>query len=243
MFSTSSAPVDHHQHPVISTRPRLPSARATHEQPPPSRPTGLAPRRLGTHSPLFYVKSIFPSVFPAPSPPPSGFSIGECLDDLIGSYRGPTPRVDGRAPLNDSRPIVLEDVDRKASRTNSTRLTPGTTEATPSRGRRRFFRAAAAWLPPVRHARRRAFLVCPHGGGSSCSALRRFVSSLGYVEELTFLRPNRRTEGASHLREARWRSALGGLSRQGDHEAACLSAGVVDEKMAILLEVDDEPLV
>ena len=66
-----------------------------------------------------------------------------------------------------------------------------------SRGRRRFFRAAAAWLPPVRRARQRAFLVCPHGGGSSCSALRRFVSSLGYVEELTFLRPNRRTEGAS----------------------------------------------
>ena len=94
-----------------------------------------------------------------------------------------------------------------------------------SRGRRRFFRAAAAWLPPVRRARRRAFLVCPHGGGSSCSALRRFVSSLGYVEELTFLRPNRRTEGASHLREARWRRALGGLSRRGDHEAACLFAG------------------
>ena len=94
-----------------------------------------------------------------------------------------------------------------------------------SRGRRRFFRAAAAWLPPVRRARRRAFLVCPHDGGSSCLALRCFVSSLGYVEELTFLRPNRRTEGASHLREARWRSALGGLSRRGDHEAACLSAG------------------
>ena len=131
VFTTSSAPVDHRQHPVNSTRPRLPSARATHEQPPPSRPTGLAPRRLGTHSPLFYVKSIFPSVFPAPSPPPSGFSIGECLDDLIGSYRGPTPRVDGQAPLDDSRPIILEDVDRKASRTNSTRLTPGTTEATP----------------------------------------------------------------------------------------------------------------
>ena len=66
-----------------------------------------------------------------------------------------------------------------------------------SRGRRRLFRAAAAWLPPVRRARRRAFIVCPHGGGSSCSALRRFVSSLGYVEELMFLRPNRRTEGAS----------------------------------------------
>ena len=112
--------------------PRLPTTRATYESPTPSpRPTGLAPRRLGTHSPLFYVKSIFPSVFPASSLPPSGFSIGECLDDLIGSYRGPTPRVDGRAPLDDSRPIVLEDVDRKASRTNSTRHTPGTTEATP----------------------------------------------------------------------------------------------------------------
>ena len=105
--------------------------RATYEQPPLPRPTGLAPRRLGTHSPLFYVKSIFPSVFPAPTPPPSGFSIGECLDDLIGSFRGPTPRVDGRAPLDDSRPIVLEDVDWKASRANSTRHTPGTTEATP----------------------------------------------------------------------------------------------------------------
>ena len=124
--------------PVLSPRPfclqfGLPRlfARAAYGKSPTSRPTGLAPRRLGTHSPLFYVKSIFPSVFPAPSPPPSGFSIGECLDDLIGSYRGPTPWVDGRAPLDDSRPIVLEDVDRKASRTNSTRHTPGTTEATP----------------------------------------------------------------------------------------------------------------
>ena len=27
-------------------------------------------------------KSIFLSVFPAPSPPPSGLSIGECLDDI-----------------------------------------------------------------------------------------------------------------------------------------------------------------
>ena len=61
-----------------------PSVRAEYELPPPSRPTGLAPHRLGTHSPLFYVKFIFPSVFPAPSPPPSGSSIGECLDDLIG---------------------------------------------------------------------------------------------------------------------------------------------------------------
>ena len=110
---------------------RLPSIPATSDRPPPTRPTGLVPRRLGTHSPFFYVKSIFPSVFPAPSPPPSGFSIGECLDDLIGSCRGPTPRVDGRAPLDDSRPIVFEDVDRKASRANSTRHTPGTTEATP----------------------------------------------------------------------------------------------------------------
>ena len=109
------------------------------ERPPSPRPTGLAPRRLGTHSPpLFYVKSIFPSVFPAPSPPPSGFSISECLDDLIGSYRGTTPRVDGRAPLDDSRPIVLEDVDRKASRTNSTRHTQGL--------RRRRPRRLSAWL-------------------------------------------------------------------------------------------------
>ena len=118
-----------HQHrifPVATTTPTrfLPSsARAAYDRPPSSRPIGLAPRRLGTHSPLFYVKSIFPSIFPAPSPPPSGFSIGECLDDLIGSYRGPTPRVDGRALLDDSRPIVFEDVDRKASRTNSTRHT------------------------------------------------------------------------------------------------------------------------
>ena len=140
VFTTSTAPVDHRQHPVISARPRLPSARATHEQPPSSRPTGLAPRRLGTHSPLFYVKSIFPSVFPAPSPPPSGLSIGECLDDLIGSCRGPTPRVDGRAPLDDSRPIVFEDVDRKASRT--------TLLGTPQGLRRRRPRRHSAWLLP-----------------------------------------------------------------------------------------------
>ena len=48
-----------------------PSARAAYDRPPSSRPTGLAPCRLGTHPLLIYVKSIFPSVFPAPSPPPS----------------------------------------------------------------------------------------------------------------------------------------------------------------------------
>ena len=118
---------DHLQNYVTSTRPSS-AVRPCHVQtapPPLSRPIGFAPRRLGTHPPLFYVKSIFPSVFPAPSPPPSGYSTGECLDDLIGSFRGPTPRVDGRAPLDDSRPIVLEDVDRRDSRTDSTRRTPG----------------------------------------------------------------------------------------------------------------------
>ena len=34
-------------------------------------------------SPLYFRStSIFLSVFPAPSPPPSGFSIGECLDEI-----------------------------------------------------------------------------------------------------------------------------------------------------------------
>ena len=42
-----------------------------------------APQVRHTSPPfIFTSKSIFLSVFPAPSPPPSGFSISECLDEI-----------------------------------------------------------------------------------------------------------------------------------------------------------------
>ena len=77
-------------------RPLVP----TYESPTPSpRPTGLAPPQVRHTFPfIFTSKSIFLSVFHAPSPPPSGFSIGECLDDIDRIQTvGPTRWVDCRA--------------------------------------------------------------------------------------------------------------------------------------------------
>ena len=119
-----------------SRRHRLPleltslTARATYKWPPPPRPTGLAPRRLGTHSPHLLRSLYLLQCFPHLSPPPSKLRLGRVLRRLDRTPRGPTRRVDCRAPLGDSRPYAREDVDWKASRTDSTRRTPGSTEAT-----------------------------------------------------------------------------------------------------------------
>ena len=53
------------------------------KQLPPSRPTGLAPRRLGTRSPLSYIEDLYLlQYFPRPSPPPSGLRLGRVFRRL-----------------------------------------------------------------------------------------------------------------------------------------------------------------
>ena len=61
----------------------LPTARATYERPPSPRPTGLAPRRLGTHSSPPLLRSIYLlQCFPHLSPPPSELRLGRVLRRL-----------------------------------------------------------------------------------------------------------------------------------------------------------------
>ena len=70
---------------VTSSTPRTTSAvrSCRVKQLPPSRPTGLAPRRLGTRSPLSYVEDLYLlQYFPRPSPPPSGLRLGRVFRRL-----------------------------------------------------------------------------------------------------------------------------------------------------------------
>ena len=70
---------------VTSSTPRITTAVRPRriKQPLPSRPTGLAPRRLGTRSPLFYVEDLYLlQYFPRLSPPPSELRIGRVLRRL-----------------------------------------------------------------------------------------------------------------------------------------------------------------
>ena len=70
---------------VTSSTPRITSAvrSCRVKQLPPSRSTGLAPRRLGTRSPLSYVEDLYLlQYFPRLSPPPSGLRLGRVLRRL-----------------------------------------------------------------------------------------------------------------------------------------------------------------
>ena len=70
--------------------------------------------------------------FPHLSPPPSELRLGRVLRRLDRVLTVVQPiGLTVELPSTTHGPLFLEDVDRKDSRTNSTRCTPGSTEATP----------------------------------------------------------------------------------------------------------------
>ena len=98
---------------------------------PPSQPTGLAPRRLGTHPLLYFEVLYLFQYFPRLSPPSSGTSLGQVvrrLERIEAMVQSVGLNVE--LPIVDPRLPACVNVEWEVSRISTTRRILGATERT-----------------------------------------------------------------------------------------------------------------